>query len=80
MNDQTEVNNESRAEEQSLLNVRLADFSDAVDAAALKAYQNYVRKLDGVTELPLELPEESRDMFCSGYWIGHAAGLKAANV
>lgn len=72
------TNNEARIG-LSLLNAGLAEFSDAVDAAALEAYQAHIRKLDGVTEAPLDLPEEARDMFLSGYWIGHAAGLKAAN-
>ena len=64
----------------SLLNAGLADFYDAVHAEALQAYQAHIRRLDGISEAPLELPEGALDLFITGYWVGHAAGLKAANV
>lgn len=46
------------------------NFSAVINEAALKAYLDLLRKLDGIKDEPLEVPEESFDMFCAGYWAG----------
>lgn len=53
--------------------------SDSTDinfeVLAFEAFREYLRKLEGFTENPLEVPEEAESMFCSGYWKGWDAAI-----
>lgn len=75
-----ETQNEALIGGSAGVNAGLGGFSAFIEAAALESYHNYLIKMDGISERPLDLPEGAREMFCDGYWKGYEAGLKMFNT